>query len=260
MQQFDAAKLDATVAGFLTIASLFAVCPRTKYDLTRTALAGTFNELSSALGSAPEVSKSLRNQFARLRGSIETATWDNRESVTNLCVEFVHSLTDGLGENVFLYIKSDRRTFYEQPEPPFGPQVEDLFPNAKLDISHAARCIAFDEWTACVFHLMRVLEHGLRYVANDIGLTMSPELDEQWKTLIDRMLSEISKLEGKPKTPEKAEQLKFYSTVGLDLRNFKNAWRNDVSHSRETYDERQAMAVWDQVRRFMQAIAVRIAP
>jgi hypothetical protein len=175
-----------------------------------------------------------------------------------LLYDFEATLNDDLKQHTYFLVPASRRPYYEIPDL-FGPVVAQEFPKAEYDIQHAGRCIAFDEWTAVVFHLMRVLEHGLRYVANDIGLAMSPEQDEQWKTLIDRILSEIGKLEGTPNAPEKAERLKFYSTVGLDLRNFKNAWRNDVSHSRAAYDEGQAMAIWDHVRRFMQAIAARIA-
>ena len=227
-------------------------------DQINKALAGVNHPLVSA---GLPLSPLLRVRIRRLIERMQTA--DARPTIAQaevLLKELHNDLVIDLSASLFLAVPYERKEFYEQSQPPFGEQVADAFPDANADIAAASRCIALDEWTAAVFHLMRVLEHGLRWVANDIGVAMSPELDEQWKTLIDRILSEIGKLEGKPKTPEKAEHLKFYSTVGLDLRNFKNAWRNAVSHSRATYDEREAMAVWQHVRAFMQELAARIAP
>jgi len=68
----------------------------------------------------------------------------------------------------FLYVPAEKGHFYDQPEPPFGQEVTDAFPVADRDIAAAGRCFALDEWTACVFHLMRVLEIGLHDLAAEL--------------------------------------------------------------------------------------------
>src|SRR3954466_4786773 len=70
-----------------------------------------------------------------------------RELNDNLMVE--------LSSAFFLMIPADRRFVYAQPTPIFGEHVEKAFPDARSDIAAAGRCYALDEWTACVFHLMR---------------------------------------------------------------------------------------------------------
>lgn len=79
-----------------------------------------------------------------------------REMNNNLMVE--------LSSAWFLMIPADRRFVYEQPNPIFGEVVYNVFPDARRDIAAAGRCYALDEWTACVMHLMRALEFGLRWL------------------------------------------------------------------------------------------------
>jgi hypothetical protein len=51
-------------------------------------------------------------------------------------------------------------------EASFGDEALDAFQDAHRDMAAAMRCAALNEWTACVFHLMRVLEHGLRQIGD----------------------------------------------------------------------------------------------
>lgn len=87
-------------------------------------------------------------------------------------------------------------------------------------------------------------------------MTVSLEL-ENWKNIIDQIQKEIRKLEQLPKSPVKSETLQFYSEAASNFSHFKNAWRNHVSHSRATYDERQALTVWSHVRSFMENLATK---
>lgn len=43
---------------------------------------------------------------------------------------------------------------------PFGTVVAEKFPGAAYDVEEAAKCLALSRSTACVFHLMRVMEVG----------------------------------------------------------------------------------------------------
>src|SRR5439155_27069673 len=43
----------------------------------------------------------------------------------------------------------------------FGEKVKRKFRNAEEDIKQAGNCYAIEDHDGCVFHLVRVLEHGL---------------------------------------------------------------------------------------------------
>jgi len=59
--------------------------------------------------------------------------------------------------------------------------VISAFPSSRADIAHAVDCYASEHETACVFHLMRVLEHGLRALAEDVGKTFDVQ---NWQNII----------------------------------------------------------------------------
>lgn len=178
---------------------------------------------------------------------------------TRLTAFQMHVLIE-LKAPLFLMIRKERREFYEQNQPPFGVVANGRFPLATLDTVAAARCIALEEWTASVFHLMRVLEHGLRAFAAELRVPMAETLElENWKNVIDQIEAEIRKLEPNPKSPEKSELTRAYSEMASHFRYFKDAWRNHLSHARSTYDERQALEVYENVRSFMGEMGARLA-
>ena len=54
----------------------------------------------------------------------------------------------------------------------FGDDVARAFPSSKGDIDEAGKCLALDRGTACVFHLMRILEIGLQLLAAKLGISL----------------------------------------------------------------------------------------
>ena len=153
----------------------------------------------------------------------------------------------------FLLIPERKVELLDQIKPPFGKDVAKVFPGAKSDIAAASRCLALDEWTASVFHSMRVLEHALRRFAAELNLSATYE--ENWHNIIDKVESTIKKAQNAPRSPTKAETLKLYSNAAVNFRYFKDAWRNHVSHSKETYGELEATTIYNHVRDFLQVLA-----
>ncbi len=138
----------------------------------------------------------------------------------------------------------------------FGEAVDDRFPDVADDIAAAGRCLALDQWTACVFHLMRVLEHGLHRFAGHLGVTMKHDLEvENWGEILNAIQGAIRRLEETAKSKERNEQLQRYSEAASQFRHFKHAWRTYVIHTREPYDSARAERAWGAVRDFMQSLA-----
>jgi hypothetical protein len=208
------------------------------------------------------VSNSLRKQLASFKARAENAeiTDSRAGEFSALASQLADNFINELDDFTILMIPPSYRILYEQPEP-FGQKVVAEFPDATYDIAAASRCLALDEWTACVFHSMRVLEHGLRNLAGRLSLNMSASVDLlNWNEIITNIENEIGHLRNLSRVQRPVgELMQFYSGAATNFRYFKDAWRNEVSHSRSKYDGSEATDIYLHVQQFMQALANRRA-
>jgi hypothetical protein len=192
-------------------------------------------------------------KFERVRAAATKDQFESR-AIEIYITELLHDLMAELKDATFLRITPEKRAAYEQPTPPFGNEVFDTFPSAQRDVAAASRCFALDEWTACVFHLMRALEQGLRAFASKVGLSADAVAQENWKNVIDQIESKIREIEAQPKSSAKTEMLKAYSLAAAQFRYIKDAWRNHVTHGRATYDEPEAESILSHTRDLMRSL------
>ena len=131
------------------------------------------------------------------------------------------------------------------------------FPSAENDIKAGVDLWALQHNTACAFHFMRVLEHGLRALANDVGKSFDVQ---NWQNIIEEIEAEIRQL-GKnlPRGSEKNERLRFLSEAAKEFVYFKDGWRNYVSHNRANYDQYQARGILEHVKAFMTTLSSKLA-
>lgn len=148
-----------------------------------------------------------------------------------------------------------------------GSKTLGKFPSSEGDFVEAGNCLAAECNTAAVFHLMRAAEVGLRALAKDREATFKNKpLDQQeWGTILAYLDGCIKGLRESPGSSwadsgVRDTQLRFYSEVVAELRQFNEAWRRHLSHAREDaiYDRDYAMSVFRHVRLFMQKLADRI--
>jgi hypothetical protein len=195
----------------------------------------------------------LRSQWERLLQRMNEKADSGEISI--LIREMGNNLLVELTTAYFLMIPADRRFAYEQPYPVFGPEVHKAFPEARLDIAAASRCYALDEWTACVMHLMRALEHGLRWLGNKVALTPEEMEGKNWKNVIDGIEKKIEAMEQLPKSQEKTERLRFFSGAASQFRWFKDEFRNDAAHGHVFFDEKTGAPIFLHVSDFYRIIA-----
>lgn len=151
-----------------------------------------------------------------------------------------------LDSRVVFVLNSTNADFLLTDEPPFGREVDDAFPRAAEEIAEAAKCLALQRNTACVFHLMRAMERAVARLSETIGTGHSTE--KEW----GKILSDIhQKIEAMPK----GEERNRWSESHSHLYHVKQAWRNDTMHPKKTYTDDQAQAVFDAVRSFMRHLA-----
>jgi hypothetical protein len=162
------------------------------------------------------------------------------------------AMLDDLDQHCFVWVDSAHAELFDQPDP-WGATVADKFPDAAKDIEAATRCLALREWTACVFHSMRVLGHGLQPIATRFQV---PFAVASWHAVIQGIEDGIDALRNKHGlTAQDRADISFYSEAASEFRYFKDAWRNHVSHERGNYDDKDAPRVYNHVRDFMQHIA-----
>lgn len=141
-------------------------------------------------------------------------------------------------------------------------QIWKAFPSTKDDSEQAIGCYALDLNTACVFHLMRVAEYGLRGLARRLRIKLPKKKRLEWaqwgeilKAMEDKTKDQSSRMKA---GPAKDELLEFYNGALGQFYGFKDEYRNHVMHTRGKYDEFQASSVVVHVKDFMAKLALRI--
>lgn len=159
----------------------------------------------------------------------------------------------------FFAVAPDRSNYYGNLAL-FGPAVK-AFPSAQDDIKEALLCLATEANTAAVFHLMRVAEFGLRVLARDrrASVPKGPLELATWEEVVKALEESEKKIHGYPKTLVREQQYDFYHGALMEIRRFKNVWRNDIMHARDSYDRNDAIRVFNHVCAFMNILGSRIS-
>lgn len=157
-----------------------------------------------------------------------------------------------MAQNSFMYIPKGRSAYYGL-EQPFGAEVATRFRSASFDAKEAGNCYAAGRWTACVFHLMRVLEIGLSSFAKLFGV---PHDHTNWHNIIEATEAKIRNMGTDPtKANDWKEKQELYAQAANSFMFFKDAWRNYTAHARGKYTDDEADGIYRNVRAFMQKLA-----
>lgn len=130
-----------------------------------------------------------------------------------------------------------------QPEP-FGARVNDAFPEATHDIEESGICLALGRGTAAVFHLMRVVERGLRELGKDLGISRP----STWERYIDQLTKRI--------TSSRSDD-HFFGRLRDDIQAIRGAWRHPMVDVHRDYSIEEAHQVYDAVKVWMQHLVER---
>jgi hypothetical protein len=149
----------------------------------------------------------------------------------------------------FFHMPSSQADFYDQKEF-FGPVVNAKFPSIQYDMVEAGNCYAMGRGTACVFHLMRVMEFGVQCFGTRLGVGLTG--GKNWQNILDQINREIKSLP--PKDPTTVAM----SLAAANLYAVKLAWRNEVMHPNDKYTLEEAKDVIYAVRLFMGQLAAII--
>jgi hypothetical protein len=159
-------------------------------------------------------------------------------------------------------IEADKLPHYDAG---FGHEVSYKFPDATKEIKEAGTCYSLGRHTACVFHLMRVAEHGVRALTVAAGVSQSglkvPVEYACWDDLVNRVTAAVKAVPvGTWSAPAKSNFRAFYHGSLSDFTAFKDECRNLLMHTRSgLYNEHEAANWMTRVRGFMERLATKVS-
>ena len=207
--------------------------------------------------------RAIAGQIARLRDRVKNASSakQQNEIMLNLHIlmvsflELAECLLDELGDMMFFFVDRASAKYYSSSEDIFTREVFDALPDARNDLESAGRLYALDEWTACVFRLMRAVGFALARWSTTMGLALPvPLVEADWKTILDAAEKKQKELLNVAKANRGSTwqaELESLSEKMVYFQGFKDAWRNFVSHGRATYDGHQALEILAAVKAFL---------
>ncbi len=151
-----------------------------------------------------------------------------------------------------LFMRLERRKAdYYRGSNLFGDDVARVFTTAALDIEESGKCYAAGRNTACVMHLMRVMEVGLRWLAKTVGAQDSVP---SWDGILKKIHTELLR-DHKDKLPDWKRDEAFFAEAATLLHAVKTAWRNPAMHVEHIYDDEKALEVFNAVKSFMRHLS-----
>ena len=149
-------------------------------------------------------------------------------------------------DRLFMFVPPDRAPFYNNGDL-FGAAVNTKFPDIQFDVTEAGNTYASGRSTACVFHLMRVMERATQDFGTALDVTLTDQ--KNWQNILDEINKEIRKL------PAKDVRTMALAEAATNLYNVKVAWRNPTMHPKQTYTLEEAENIFMAVKSFMQNLA-----
>ncbi len=190
----------------------------------------------------------LQSHLTRLEGKMSYAP---HADVARGFRELQERIRDELSSEFFFHLSRSGAELYENPTP-FGEAVSAKFGNAHADIRSAAQCFALGQGTACVFHLMRIMEYGVTTLARFLKVQIEVKR-ENWFDICNRASTAANNRPAKTRA-QKARNARLGAAVA-HLQTVRLAWRNEVMHPKQTYTLEEAREIYNAVRVFMGDLA-----
>lgn len=172
--------------------------------------------------------------------------------------ELFNAVERDAGDQFFCHYDNARIGFLQRM-PSEWASVLAAFPSAKPEIEAGVDCYALGHNTACVFHMVRVAEIGLRVAARERGIKNARKdvpLDwGTWGQVFGAIEGQLKAIRNKPPGPKKEAALTFYDTVLSDLHAIQSLFRDRTMHLRKVYDDGEAQSAMFRARELMATLA-----
>jgi hypothetical protein len=140
----------------------------------------------------------------------------------------------------------------------FDQKVLERFPEISDDVFDAAQCFIHYSSTACVFHLMRIVEVGVLKVAR---LADIQDPKPSWGAILSKLERLTQRTQYQDLPPSIQPHIGLIRKLLPKLHAIQHAWRNKVSHVEnkliptDAINEEVATEVMSAVQAFMRMLA-----
>lgn len=158
-----------------------------------------------------------------------------------------------LGNHYFYHYPPGKMKSLLDVEREWGP-VFSVFPEVRPDVVAGTDCYASGLDTACVFHMMRAAEIGLRRLATEARVKLNkgkPVTHAQWGEILGALDKKVRQIENSRAGPAKDAALSYHSMAQSHLRALRDRYRNNVMHARRSFDEHEARDAMFHARSFL---------
>lgn len=215
----------------------------------------TIKVLNESLEQMAEQCKALNLQLSlkKIR-----AAQENIEKLSSDDIEVISErVYDELQNTLFIHIDHDRARFFNLGDASFGEDVVIACPTAAFEIDEAAKCLALSRPTACVFHLMRTMEIGIKAVAKCLSVPdPTKPSNNNWGQILQKIKAATD-----AKTAANSwqnEDKQFFEEIHATLNTVRSAWRNTTMHVENKYSYEEAENIFATVKFYMQTISKRM--
>jgi hypothetical protein len=173
-------------------------------------------------------------------------------------LEIRNRLEDDLKRRQFYYLDATHEKYYREAHEIFPADVLKAFPVVSRDIEEASKCFALGRYTASVFHLMRVMEHGMDALAIELGVAKPYQTWDKKIGKIAEVLTEELRKTYSPSSPL-AGRLDFFKQATERLTAVQHALRNETMHARSHYGQADADDIYRSTVRFIEKLSEKLA-
>jgi len=162
--------------------------------------------------------------------------------IAHRCDHLRERILDELKKEMYFHVFNDDSQYYGR-RAPFGDAVARKFKKATDEIEQAAKCLALQQPTACVFHLMRGMETAVQRLAKKLGMTITPQTT--WRQLTGNMDVQIRKL---PQQARREKQKRDnWEAARINLHHLGSVLRNNTMHPTAVYSQEEAKHIFNAV-------------
>jgi len=182
----------------------------------------------------------------------ETEDFDSA-TAKQLAHDLHQTIIDELESKILLMIPSNRVSYYNVDDTILGEYIVSSFPEIREDAAEAGNCFALGRYTACVFHLTRMMENivqrfGRRLKIRDLH-------KKPWGQILGESKHKIDKMPKDTPSRERRSNRYYESYALLDA--VCRATRNPTIHPKitdikKTYTDQEAKDLMDRVKQFIE--------
>jgi hypothetical protein len=209
----------------------------------------------------------IQNQLTRIGARMSIVFVDNMlADLSNMPKAVFGSRVDELNRRIrdelslmqFLHISSDMAKYYRPTSPLFGTSIEAKFLSVAFELDEAAKCLALGRPTASVFHLMRIVELGVRTTARCLQIPdPTKPYERNWGNILRTIRDEGIAVKWPTPGARMSGDCALFEELYASLDAVRNPWRNATMHVERKYTDDEAEHIFVAVKGFMVKLASR---